>query len=93
MLLRQLEASLLNDLPLKGVPAITKYTYTKLRTAKESIYHEDTGAQEDKVGDFVIETDGVALKWVLGVDKVDHTRTTSNSVREILTVLGVEAAR
>jgi hypothetical protein len=44
MLLRQLEASLLNDLPLKGVPAITKYTYTKLRSAKESIYDPETGA-------------------------------------------------
>ena len=58
----------MNDLPLKGVPAITKYSYTKLRSAKEGKYNSETGAQEDKVGDFIIETDGVALKWVLGVD-------------------------
>ena len=29
----------------------------------------------------------------MAVEKVDHTRTRSNSVREVLTVLGVEAAR
>jgi DNA-directed RNA polymerase II subunit RPB1 len=84
---------MLNDMTLKGIPAITKYTYNKLRVARESIFDPETGAQEDKVGDFIIETDGVALKWVMAVDKVDFTRTSSNSVREILTVLGVEAAR
>ena len=35
----------------------------------------------------------MALKKVLAVGKVDHTRTTSNDVIEILTVLGVEATR
>ena len=42
---------------------------------------------------WIIETDGDGLNKVLAVDKVDHTRTTSNSVREVLRVLGVEAAR
>ncbi len=42
---------------------------------------------------WVVETDGVALKKVLPVNKVDYTRTPSNEVIEILTVLGVEAAR
>jgi DNA-directed RNA polymerase II subunit RPB1 len=93
MLLRQVEAGLLNDLTLKGIPAITKYTQYKNRSAKEAIYDPETGAQKDRVGDFIIETDGVALKKVLAVEKVDHTRTTSNAVREIVTVLGVEAAR
>lgn len=52
-----------------------------------------TGAHKIVAKNWIIETDGVALKKVLPVSKVDHTRTTSNDVIEILTVLGVEAAR
>ena len=44
MLLRQLEAFMLNDMTLKGIPDITKYTYNKLRVARESIYDPLTGA-------------------------------------------------
>ena len=93
MLLKEIEGFMLNDLTLKGFPEITKFTFNKLRQATESVFDPVTGKQEDKNGQFIIETDGLGLKKVLGVDKVDYTRTTSNSVREILTVLGVEAAR
>jgi len=100
MCLRALEASLLNDLTLKGVAAITKCTRRKLQASEvtEVTYDPETGASEaagdaNQVSGFLVETDGVALKQVLGADKVDATRTTSNSVRETLTVLGVEAAR
>ena len=41
----------------------------------------------------MIETDGLALREILAVDKVDFTRTISNSVREVFAVLGIEAAR
>lgn len=93
MLLKDLEKFMLNDLTLKGFPEITKFTFSKERKAMESIFDPETGKQEDKVGQFLIETDGLGLKKVLAVDKVDYTRSSSNSVREILTVLGVEAAR
>ncbi len=47
-----------------------------------------------KQGDeYVIYTAGSNLKEVLVEDKVDRTRTTTNSIQEIYDVLGVEAAR
>jgi len=41
----------------------------------------------------VIETDGVNLAEVLAVPHVDHTRTYSNDILEVKSILGVEAAR
>jgi DNA-directed RNA polymerase subunit A" len=47
-----------------------------------------------KKGDeYVIITAGTNLKTVLDIEGVDATRTVSNDVLEILSVLGVEAAR
>ena len=42
---------------------------------------------------WVIESDGVALQKVMAVEGVDYTRTISNSITEILQVLGIEATR
>ncbi len=44
-------------------------------------------------GEYVIYTAGSNLREVLAEDKVDRTRTTTNSIQEIYDVLGVEAAR
>ena len=41
----------------------------------------------------MIETDGVALQKVLGFNKIDFRKTTSNDLIEILKVLGIEAVR
>lgn len=69
MCLRALEASLLNDLTLKGVPAITKCTRRKLQASEvtEVNYNAETGAPEgggeaNQTSGFLVETDGVALK-------------------------------
>lgn len=43
--------------------------------------------------EYVIYTAGSNLRDVLNEDKVDKTRTTTNSIQEIYDVLGVEAAR
>ena len=43
--------------------------------------------------EYVIYTAGSNLREVLNEDKVDKTRTTTNSIQEIYDVLGVEAAR
>ena len=43
--------------------------------------------------EYVVYTAGSNLKDVLSEDKVDRTRTTTNSIQEIYDVLGVEAAR
>ncbi len=43
--------------------------------------------------EYVLITDGSNLAGVLGVKGVDPTRTTTNSISEIESVLGIEAAR
>lgn len=92
--LKQIEDGLLNELTIKGFPEITKVAYTKTAPeCKEVRYDPVTGAFKIEQGNWLIETDGVALKKVLAVDKVDYTKTSSNDIIEILTVLGVEAAR
>jgi|LauGreDrversion4_2_1035121.scaffolds.fasta_scaffold196086_2 hypothetical protein len=39
---------------------------------------------EESKENFIIETDGVALQQVLAIEGIDATKTTSNSVTEIL---------
>lgn len=94
MLLRDVESQLLNQLPLKGISGITKVSYSKEAAQSTHLYYDKvTGEEKKDEANWIIETDGVALKEVLAVDKVDHVLTSSNDVIEILTTLGVEAAR
>jgi DNA-directed RNA polymerase subunit A' len=44
-------------------------------------------------GEWTIRTDGSNLGGVLPIDGVDPTRTTTNDIHEIATILGIEAAR
>ena len=47
-----------------------------------------------KEGDeFVVSTSGTNLRAVLKLKEVDHTRTYSNDIHEVASVLGIEAAR
>ncbi|MCP3681501.1 MAG: DNA-directed RNA polymerase subunit A'' [bacterium] len=46
-----------------------------------------------KEGEFIIITAGTNLKKVLSMPEVDETRTISNNIFEIESVLGIEAAR
>jgi DNA-directed RNA polymerase II subunit RPB1 len=57
------------------------------------VFDPDTGKHKKDEGNVIIETDGVALKEVLGVDHVDPVLTTSNDIIEILKTLGIEATR
>ena len=47
----------------------------------------------EKREEWVLETDGTALLDIMGRPGVDFTRTVSNSIMEIASVLGIEAAR
>jgi DNA-directed RNA polymerase subunit A" len=49
--------------------------------------------RRDPGGEYVLYTEGSALKKVLKVDGVDSGRTTTNNINEISEVLGIEAAR
>lgn len=44
-------------------------------------------------GEYVVYTEGSNLAEVLTIDKIDKTRTSTNSILEIYEVLGIEAAR
>jgi DNA-directed RNA polymerase II subunit RPB1 len=94
MLLKQAEERILNELTLQGFPEITKVAYaSRAPPCKIKKYKPETGAQYTEDKNWIIETDGVALKKIMAVTNVDAVKTVSNDIIEILTVLGVEAAR
>jgi len=70
----------------------------KLRLALEKLHISGVKgikfAIVGKDGDeFVVNTSGTNLKAVLKLKQVDHTRTISNDIHEVASVLGIEAAR
>ena len=67
----------INEITLKGIEEIKRVV---LRKASES-------------DEYVLYTEGSALKDVIGILGVDMTRTTTNNISEIFSVLGIEAAR
>ena len=87
-LLKTLEASILNDIVLKGIKGISKASMNK-----EEGYLTKVGNDYQKNHQWVIDTVGTNLIDVLNHPQVDFTRTFSNSIHEIYEVLGVEAAR
>lgn len=94
MMLRQAENYLLNELVIKGIPQITKASYTKeAGQCKLDTFDQVTGEHKKDEDNVIIETDGVALKDVLAIEHVDPVLTTSNDIIEILKVLGIEATR
>ena len=49
--------------------------------------------RKEEGGEYVLYTEGSALKEVLAIDGVDATRTRTNNINEIFEVMGIEAAR
>lgn len=49
--------------------------------------------RKEESGEYVLYTEGSALKEVLAIEGVDATRTRTNNVNEIFEVMGIEAAR
>lgn len=93
--LRCLESSMLSDLTLQGIEAIAKVYMVhpkKGDDAKKRIQITETG-EIIKIPDWMLETDGTALKKVLATKDVDSRRTFTNDVVEIFDVLGIEAVR
>jgi DNA-directed RNA polymerase II subunit RPB1 len=88
--IKDCESDLLNDLILKGIPDIIK-VYAKKYTDTE--FDPATGEKKTSEENWMLETDGVCLKRMLYEDTVDGTRTISNDLLEIKSVLGTEASR
>ena len=92
--LRCLESSMLSDLTLQGIEQIHKVYMVNAKgdESKKRIFINDNGEIE-KIADWMLETDGTALKKVLSTKDVHARRTFSNDVVEIFDVLGIEAVR
>lgn len=87
--LKNLEQHLLKTVHLRGVENITKVFISEL---KRDQYTSD-GTLQEKYKQWILETEGVNLLAAMSVPGVDYKQTTSNSIIEVLQVLGVEAAR
>jgi len=84
-----MEHNIVYQILLKGYKGINKVSLNK---KKYELYNEDKGSF-DKVVEWVLDTDGTNLMEILSNPNIDSTRTISNDIREIYSVLGVEAAR
>ena len=91
--LRQLENTMLNSVSLRGVKGIMIKRVFLTQQQDAVNITEDGSIRVEKAKEWVLETDGVNLKMVMCIDRVDFRRTYSNSCVEIFNVLGIEAAR
>ncbi|KAL7062007.1 hypothetical protein AAHC03_0413 [Spirometra sp. Aus1] len=91
--LRFIEANLLTDIALQGIPQITKVYmhFPKTQDKQRVIIRED--GSFDCVAEWMLETDGTCLMKVLAERDVDPVRTVSNDIVEIFEALGIEAVR
>jgi DNA-directed RNA polymerase II subunit RPB1 len=85
--LKRIESSMLSQIKLQGVERIRKVF---LREAKRTKLEDGTFASDTE---WVLDTEGVNLLEVMTHLDVDHSRTVSNDIIEMLSVLGIEAAR
>ncbi|KAG2501690.1 hypothetical protein HYH03_000192 [Edaphochlamys debaryana] len=77
------------DVRLHGVPNIRKVF---IRAENQHVYDKEKGMFK-KYEEWVLDTEGINLEQVLAFEGVDSSRTMSNSIIEVLEVLGIEAAR
>jgi DNA-directed RNA polymerase II subunit RPB1 len=86
--LRRLEQNMLEKLKLRGVQDVKK---VYMSTKKKAHWDDENGW--GTLDEYVLETDGSSLLEVMSTDFVDATRTISNDIVEVLTVLGIEGVR
>jgi DNA-directed RNA polymerase II subunit RPB1 len=86
--LRQFQDAMLKNTILRGVRNITNATLRKIPTVM-TLNQGEYEQQEH----WVIDTTGTNLMDVLALPYVDADNTTSNDIHEVLSVLGIEAAR
>jgi DNA-directed RNA polymerase II subunit RPB1 len=87
-LLLRMQRQLMEELHLFGVPRVKKVYITK----KDTKTWNDARGFENTEG-FVLETDGTNLTDIMVLPEVDFTRTVTNDIIEMFSVLGIEAAR
>lgn len=88
LFLKRIETNMLSSITLCGVKGIDKVFISDFR----KIQLKDSGEFET-VNEFMLETEGCNMLEVMSHPVVDSTRIYSNSILEICSVLGIEAAR
>jgi DNA-directed RNA polymerase II subunit RPB1 len=85
--------NLQNDILSITVQGIDGISSVNLREI--DIMKNKSGNKYEAQGIFVLDTVGTNLESVLGLNhpKIDNSRTTSNSIMEIMEIFGIEAAR
>lgn len=93
--LRALEQHLFKHLTLKGIKGINRAVMEQENyiIVDEETQLFDSSKPECKVKEWVLYTEGSALRDILSNPRVDPVRTVTNNVLEIQEVLGIEAAR
>lgn len=87
--LRKVEETLLSTMNLGGIPAIKKVFMRELDVQKvDPVTRSFVRSKE-----WLLDTDGVNLLAVMSHEQVDYSRTISNDVTEMLSVLGIEGVR
>jgi DNA-directed RNA polymerase II subunit RPB1 len=87
-ILKNFQDNMLNNIVLRGVKGLSNVL---LRKITDSVVKVD-GAYTKKET-WVLDTTGTNLLAALSLDYIDVTRTISNDIQEIYSVLGIEAAR
>jgi DNA-directed RNA polymerase II subunit RPB1 len=87
--IKAMEHNIVYQVLLKGYKGINKVSLNK---KKYELYNEET-KKFNKIVEWVLDTDGTNLLEILSNPNIDATRTISNDIREICSVLGIEAAR
>ena len=87
-ILKNFQDNMLNNIVLRGVKGLSKVL---LRKITDSVVKIDSAYTKKET--WVLDTTGTNLITALSLDYIDITRTISNDIQEIYSVLGIEAAR
>jgi DNA-directed RNA polymerase II subunit RPB1 len=87
-ILKNFQDNILNNIVLRGVKGLSKVL---LRKITDSVIKIDSTYTKKET--WVLDTTGTNLITALSLDYIDVTRTVSNDIQEIYSVLGIEAAR
>ena len=87
-ILKNFQDNMLNNIVLRGVKGLSKVL---LRKITDSVVKIDSAYTKKET--WVLDTTGTNLITALSLDYIDVTRTISNDIQEIYSVLGIEAAR
>eukprot|EP01065_Artemidia_motanka_P053184 TRINITY_DN97_c0_g2_i1.p1 TRINITY_DN97_c0_g2~~TRINITY_DN97_c0_g2_i1.p1 ORF type:complete len:1884 (+),score=563.96 TRINITY_DN97_c0_g2_i1:67-5652(+) len=93
--LKSMENDILDRVHLRGIYGIKKVFMSPTERKQNNVrveYDPETGEKEFKT-EWTLDTDGTNMLRVMALDEVDHTRTVSTNITEVLTCLGIEACR